>query len=548
MRGAEFMVRALEREGVDTIFGFPGGAILQFYDALYDSKLHHILVRHEQAAAFAADAYARVTGKVGVCVSTSGPGATNLVTGIANAYLDSIPVVAITGQVDTASLGTDAFQEVDTLGITLPVVKHSFSVRSPSDLPWVVSESFRIARSGRPGPVLIELPKDVASTKVTFEPTPSSIPSTPASPEPEELGLARSILSKAKQPVVYAGGGIAIARVVDSFRRFVEATDIPTVATLKGLGCLPWDHPRFLGMLGMHGHKGANLAIQNSDLLVVVGARFDDRVTGKLKLFAPKARVIHLDADPSEIGRRRAVQAPVKGDLKESLEALTMPLDIDPWRLECTALRDRNEESPSPKGDSISVPNLFARLSLKAPEAIVTCDVGQHQMWVAQNWRVSRPERHLSSSGLGAMGYGLPAAVGAQIACPDRQVINVTGDGSFMMNVQELATVNRYKLPIKIVVMDNSNLGMVRQWQELFFDRRYSETNLSDNPDFAKVAEAFGVQGFHLVREEDVEEGVERLLNTEGPVLMHVSVDPGANVWPIVPPGKSNTEMMEGVA
>jgi acetolactate synthase-1/2/3 large subunit len=550
MKGAEFVVRALDREGVEYVFGYPGGAIMPVYDALLDGKVRHILVRHEQGAALAADGYARATGKVGVCIATSGPGATNLITGIANSFMDSVPVVAITGQVAVPLMGTDAFQEVDTFGLAMPVVKHSFLVRRAADLPYVMHEAFKIARSGRPGPVLVDLPKDVANTQMEFTFARTGPSYDPAPPEPAAIERAAELLREATRPVIYAGGGIGLGRAIDEYRAFVAATRIPAISTLKGLGALPTDHELFLGMMGMHGFKAPNLAVQNCDLLICVGARFDDRATGKLAEFAPNAKVIHMDADASEIGKLRRVEAPVVGDLRHALRALSfaLPHDIEPWRRECLQAKatyawDYNAPTPC-----VYAPRFLKRLSEAVDgETIVTCDVGQHQMWVAQHCRFRRPEQHLTSGGLGTMGFGLPAAIGAQFGRPDARVINVTGDGSIMMNVQELATIRRYDLPVKIVLLDNRALGMVRQWQELFFNNRYSEIDLSDNPDFVRVAEAFGIPGFRIERANQETEAIERLLSDdEGPMLLHVLIDQEANVWPLVPPGASNSKMMEG--
>lgn len=547
MRGSQFLVKALEREGVEFIFGYPGGAIMPVYDALLDSPIKHILVRHEQAAALAADGYARATGKAGVCMATSGPGATNLVTGIANAYMDSIPMVAITGQVATPLMGTDAFQEVDIFGITLPVVKHSFLVDSAAELPRVVREAFRIATSGRPGPVLIDLPKDIANTEAEFEFCGSEEESTSTEPDREAIARAAQMIRNAQRPVIYAGGGIGMAGAIKEFRAFVEATRIPVVATLKGIGAIPTNHPLFLGMMGMHGTKASNHAVQACDLLVCIGARFDDRATGRLAGFAPEARVIHMDADASEVGKLRQADAPLVGDLKKTLGALTtVGLDGDAWRHQCLSWKQAhawNYDAPAP---GIYAPWFLKRLAQRAPEnVIVACDVGQHQMWVAQHFDFARPEQHLSSGGLGTMGFGLPAAIGAQLAYPNATVINVSGDGSMMMNLQELATLRRYDLPVKIVLFDNRALGMVRQWQELFHAERYSEVDLSDNPDFSRVAESMGIPAFRIESREQIEDAIDGLLTTSGPVMAHVLIDQMANVWPIVGPGKTNSEMMD---
>ena len=549
MNGAQFLAQALEREGVEIIFGYPGGAIMPVYDALLDSTIRHILVRHEQAAALAADGYARATGKVGVCMATSGPGATNLVTGIANAYMDSVPLVAITGQVATHLMGTDAFQEVDIFGITLPVVKHSFLVQSAVELPEIVHEAFQIARSGRPGPVLIDLPKNVAAGQADFVLLEGEADDDLAVPNPESLARAAALLNAGSRPIIYAGGGIGMARAIDEFRAFVEATRIPVVSTLKGLGAIPTDHPLSLGMMGMHGSKAANNAVQDSDLLICIGARFDDRATGRLAAFAPHAKVIHMDVDPAEIGKLRHADAPVAGNLRWALIALTRELPIDPWRHHCLSMKQAhawNYDSASP---GVYAPWFLKRLSqLAGKRAIVACDVGQHQMWVAQHFDFDRPEQHLSSGGLGTMGFGLPAAIGAQLAFPEACVINVSGDGSIMMNLQELATLRRYDLPVKIVLIDNRALGMVRQWQELFHNRRYSEVDLSDNPDFTRVAESMRIPAFRVEYQKDIEWAIRRLLSEPGPVLAHVLIHQEANVWPIVGPGKSNSEMLDGVS
>ncbi|MDR0183778.1 acetolactate synthase 2 catalytic subunit [Lysobacter arvi] len=556
MNGARWLVQALAAEGVDTLFGYPGGAIMPFYDALHGSQLRHVLVRHEQGAAFAANGYARASGRVGVCVATSGPGASNLVTGIADAMLDSVPMVIITGQVATPLMGTDAFQELDVFGMTMPIVKHSFLLRRVDDLPHVVAEAFRIARSGRPGPVLIDLPKDVQVGDASHLPqhVPARIDDVPA-PKDASLHAALALISQAKKPVIYGGGGIALGDAVQAFRTFVDATQIPTVLTLKGLGALPSGHALNLGMLGMHGSRAANLAVQESDLLIVVGARFDDRATGKLAEFAPNARVVHMDLDACEIGKLRHADAAVCGDIRRTLTALTLPCAAHlhgrhgaarrEWRATCQQRTREFAARYDAPGETVYAPALLKRLSELAPDAIVACDVGQHQMWVAQHWRFASPRQHLTSGALGAMGFGLPAAIGAQMQSPGAHVVCVSGDGSFLMNVQELATLRRYGLPVKIVLLDNQALGMVRQWQELFFDRRYSEIDLSDNPDFGAIAAAFGVQALHVDRAESVEAALQALLAADGPALLHVAIDQAANVWPLVPPNHNNAQMLD---
>jgi len=550
--GARLLVSTLERLGVEVVFGYPGGAIMPVYDVLAGSKLRHILVRHEQAAAFAADAYARRSGKVGVCLATSGPGATNLITGIANAMMDSVPVVCITGNVAQGAMGTDAFQEVDILGVTLPIVKHSILVRDPADIPAAVEEAFHIAASGRPGPVLIDLPKDVQVGQTT-EDFGFSCPNTIGTIDHDAIAAAAQAIRDARRPLIYVGGGVKIGRATEQVRAFADATGIPSVATLNALGTIPTDAPGFQGMLGMHGTRAANEAVQETDLLIVFGARFDDRATGKLAEFAPHARVIHFDIDASEIGKLRETWIPVAGELAPGVETLTahlagQTLSIDPWMIHCASRVQRTAfRYADAPGEGVFAPALLRAVSEAAGDSFVAaCDVGQHQMWAAQHCRFSKPEAHITSGGLGAMGFGLPAGIGAKLADPEATVVVIAGDGGFMMNVQELATLRRYGVAVKILLLDNSALGLVRQWQELFFDGNYSEIDLSDNPDFVRVAEAFGVEAFRISRREEIQAGIARLLAADGPCLAHVIIDPRENVWPLVPPGKNNAEMMEG--
>jgi acetolactate synthase-1/2/3 large subunit len=458
-------------------------------------------------------------------------------------------VVAITGQVATSLMGTDAFQEVDIFGITLPVVKHSFLVRTAAELPEIVAEAFRIARSGRPGPVLIDLPKDIANTVAEYEFGGNAKSETTPAPDGPSVAYAKQLLRASERPVAYVGGGVGMAKAIDELKSFIETTQIPVVATLKGLGAIPTRHELALGMMGMHGTKAANHAVQESDLLICIGARFDDRATGRLNGFAPHAKVIHLDVDSAEIGKLRHADAPVAGNLRDSLKALAMPLEIEPWRRKCLGMKEANVWNYDAPGTQVYAPDFLKRLSERAGEnCIVACDVGQHQMWVAQHFHFTNPAQHLTSGGLGTMGFGLPAAIGAQFAFPDSTVINVSGDGSIMMNLQEFATLRRYELPIKIVLFDNSALGMVRQWQELFHDRRYSEVDLSDNPDFALVAQSMGLASFRVERRGEVDAAIDQLLAARGPILAHVIIHQEANVWPIVGPGKSNSEMMDEVA
>lgn len=550
--GAQLLLEAIEAQGVDIIFGYPGGAIMPVYDVLPRTSLTHILCRHEQGCGMAAIGYARATGKVGTALATSGPGATNLVTAIADAYLDSVPVVFITGQVPSDLMGTDAFQEVDIVGITMPIVKHSYIARDPADIPGMVAEAYFIAAEGRPGPVLIDLPKDVANAVTTerhrWRPYPKVKPEMGQS---EDIAAAEELMRNAKKPLFYIGGGIAQGDGVAELRELVERTQIPVVSTLKGLGSLPSDHPNYLGMLGMHGLRAANYAVQECDLLIVAGARFDDRATGKLDTFAPEAKVIHMDIDIAEINKLRRVNVGLDGSLKKNLAALD-PFDggaapnISEWTDLCYGRRTEHEWNYDAPGEFVYAPKLLHDLSRRADDsAIFTCDVGQHQMWVAQHCYFDDPKDHITSGGLGTMGFGIPAGLGAKLGAPERTVITVTGDGSIMMNIQELATLNRYNIPLKIVLLDNSVLGMVRQWQEVFFDKNYSETNLDDNPDFALLARAFQIDAFTVNTREEVDAGIDRLLSTDGPVLMHVKIDPGENVWPLVPPGRSNADMME---
>ncbi|HAF8847103.1 TPA: acetolactate synthase 2 catalytic subunit [Salmonella enterica] len=545
MSGAQWVVHALRAQGVKTVFGYPGGAIMPVYDALYDGGVEHLLCRHEQGAAMAAIGYARSTGKTGVCIATSGPGATNLITGLADALLDSVPVVAITGQVSAPFIGTDAFQEVDVLGLSLACTKHSFLVQSLAELPRIMAEAFEVANAGRPGPVLVDIPKDIQLASGELEPWFTTVDNEATFPQ-ADAEQARQMLEQAKKPMLYVGGGVGMAQAVPALRKFIAVTQMPVTCTLKGLGAVEADYPYYLGMLGMHGTKAANFAVQECDLLIAVGARFDDRVTGKLNTFAPNASVIHMDIDPAEMNKLRQAHVALQGDLNSLLSALQQPLKIDAWRQSCAELRAEHAWRYDHPGETIYAPLLLKQLSERKPaDSVVTTDVGQHQMWSAQHMTYTRPENFITSSGLGTMGFGLPAAVGAQVARPNDTVICISGDGSFMMNVQELGTVKRKQLPLKIVLLDNQRLGMVRQWQQLFFQERYSETTLTDNPDFLMLASAFGIPGQHITRKDQVEAALDTMLASEGPYLLHVSIDELENVWPLVPPGASNSEMLE---
>ncbi|WP_019677257.1 acetolactate synthase 2 catalytic subunit [Arsukibacterium perlucidum] len=545
MNGAELVLKVLQQQGVDTIFGYPGGAIMPIYDAIYQSPVKHYLCRHEQGGAFSAIGYARSSGKVGVCLATSGPGATNLITSLADAMLDSVPLVAITGQVSQAVMGTDAFQEIDVLGLSLSVTKHSFMVRSADELAATLNQAFAIARSGRPGPVLVDIPKDVqlavaGKLDVAAEPQSRALNTSLA-----QSAQARQLIANAKKPMAYIGGGVHMAGAMPQLQDFLAQCQMPSVTTLKGMGSVAKDNPNYLGMLGMHGTQAANLAVQQCDLLICLGARFDDRVTGNLKKFAPNAKVIHVDIDPAEINKVRFAEVSFLGDMRQILPAIASTTDCSDWLAHCSSLKQQHGWRYDHPGERIYAPLMLKQLSERMPDnSVVCCDVGQHQMWVAQHMRFSHPRNHLSSGGLGTMGFGLPAAIGAKLARPQDTVIAVSGDGSFMMNVQELGTIKRFRLPVKIVIIDNQRLGMVKQWQQLFFNERYSETDLSDNPDFVALAAAFAIPGHSVTRKDEVESALEAMFTWPGPYLLHVRIDEKDNVWPLVPPGAANEDMI----
>ncbi|GAB59876.1 acetolactate synthase 2 catalytic subunit [Rheinheimera nanhaiensis] len=546
MKGAELVLKVLQQHGVDSIFGYPGGAIMPIYDALYQSSVKHYLCRHEQGGAFSAIGYARASGKVGVCMATSGPGATNLITSLADAMLDSVPVVAITGQVSQAVMGTDAFQEIDVLGLSLAVTKHSFMVRSVDELAATLNDAFAIALSGRPGPVLVDIPKDVQLAELDYQPeATTSVRPVPVATSLANAAKARALIAGAKKPVAYIGGGVHMAGAMPQLQQFLAANPMPSVTTLKAMGSVAKDNAHYLGMLGMHGTQAANLAVQQCDLLICLGARFDDRVTGNLQKFAPLAKVIHVDIDPAEINKVRFADAALLGDMQQILPAISAGTDCADWLNHCAQLKQQYGWRYDHPGERIYAPLMLKQLSERMPDnSVVACDVGQHQMWVAQHMRFSHPRNHLSSGGLGTMGFGLPAAIGAKLARPQDTVITVTGDGSFMMNVQELATIKRFRLPVKIVVIDNQRLGMVKQWQQLFFNARYSETDLSDNPDFVALAAAFAIPGHCITRKDEVESALEAMFTWPGPYLLHVCIDDKDNVWPLVPPGAANEDMI----
>lgn len=547
MTGAQWVVHALRTQHINIVFGYPGGAIMPVYDALYDGGVEHLLCRHEQGAVIAAIGYARATGKTGVCIATSGPGATNLITGLADAMMDSVPIVAITGQVPSAVIGTDAFQEIDVLGLSLACTKHSFMVQSLAELPKILAEAFTIAQQGRPGPVLVDIPKDIQLATADFHPPLGTSSALLAPDSPQQIYKAHQLLSQASRPIVYIGGGVGMANAVTELRDFLDQTGLPSVCTLKGLGCVEKTQRGYLGMLGMHGSKAANLAVQQSDLLIAIGARFDDRVTGNLASFAPNASVIHLDIDPAELNKLRKANISLSGDLKQLLPLLSQPLDSAAWQVEIERLQQEYAVRYDHPGTAIYAPALLQKLSLQMPtDTIITTDVGQHQMWAAQHMNFSAPERFITSSGLGTMGFGLPAAIGAQVACPKQPVICISGDGSIMMNIQELGTIKRKHLPVKILLIDNQRLGMVRQWQELFFEQRYSETLLTDNPDFLTLAKAFDIPGQRITTKQQIGPALEAMLQSSGAYFLHVVIDEQENVWPLVPPGASNENMMEG--
>lgn len=544
MNGAELVLKVLQQQGVDTIFGYPGGAIMPIYDAIYHSTVKHYLCRHEQGGAFSAIGYARASGKVGVCLATSGPGATNLITSLADALLDSVPLVAITGQVSQAVMGSDAFQEVDVLGLSLSVTKHSFMVRNVKDLAATLQEAFRLAQSGRPGPVLVDIPKDIQLA-------PAVEPEWPEYPAPRiatslaNAAKARELITNAKKPIAYIGGGVQMADALAQLQHFLAESPMPSVTTLKGMGSVARANPHYLGMLGMHGTQAANLAVQQCDLLICLGARFDDRVTGNLAKFAPEAKVIHVDIDPAEINKVRFADCAFIGDMKQILPAISASTQCDEWLAHCLQLKQQYGWRYDHPGERIYAPLMLKQLSDRMPDnSVVCCDVGQHQMWVAQHMRFNSPRNHLSSGGLGTMGFGLPAAIGAKLARPQDTVIAVSGDGSFMMNVQELGTIKRFRLPVKIVIVDNQRLGMVKQWQQLFFNERYSETDLSDNPDFVALAAAFAIPGHTITRKDEVESALDAMFTWPGPYLLHVRIDEKDNVWPLVPPGAANEDML----
>ncbi|MEN9258088.1 MAG: biosynthetic-type acetolactate synthase large subunit [Gloeomargarita sp. SRBZ-1_bins_9] len=559
--GAHALIDSLYRHGVRHIFGYPGGAILPVYDELYrweaEGKMRHILVRHEQAAGHGADGYARATGKVGVCFGTSGPGATNLVTAIATAHMDSIPLVVITGQVRRSAIGSDAFQETDIFGITLPIVKHSYVVRDPRDMARIVAEAFYIASTGRPGPVLIDIPKDVGEEEFDYVPVlPGQVKLPGYRPtikgNPRQIALASQLLREAKRPLLYVGGGAIISGAHWEIQQLAEWFQIPVTTTLMGKGAFDERHPLSVGMLGMHGTAYANFAVSQCDLLIALGARFDDRVTGKLAEFAPHAKVIHVDIDPAEVGKNRAPDVPIVGDVRQVLVDWLQylqqgpapdPERTKPWLAQIAAWRRDYPLVVPREGEWLSPQEVIVTLGELAPDAYYTTDVGQHQMWAAQ-FLHNGPRRWISSSGLGTMGFGLPAAIGVQVALPEAQVICVSGDASIQMNIQELGTLVQYKLPVKTVIINNFWQGMVRQWQEAFYQERYAHSAMEAGmPDFVQLAGAYGVKGMLVRRREELVPALKEMLAHSGPVLMDVHVNPTENCYPMVKPGRSNDQM-----
>ncbi|MEA2304189.1 MAG: acetolactate synthase large subunit [Solirubrobacteraceae bacterium] len=557
MRAVEAVMECLKAEGVDVVFGLPGGANIPTYDALYDGGIRHILVRHEAGGGHAAEGYAKATGKVGVALATSGPGATNLVTPIMDAMMDSVPVVFITGQVRTELLGTDGFQEADIFGMTMPAVKHSFMVQHPLEIPRALHEAFHIARTGRPGPVIVDIPTDYSRADIPYEPVtdlhlPGYQPTTEGNTK--QVRQAAKALAAARRPVIYAGGGVVNANASAELTEFVRTDRFPITCTLMGLGAYPAPDPQWLGMLGMHGTRAANYAMDEADLICCVGARFDDRITGKLSEFAPRAKFIHIDVDPAEISKNVPAHIPIVGDAKNVLGKLIREyraLDADPSRLEAWWQRIEGWRAKHPlryddsDGTEIKPQRLIQAINeATGGDAIVTSDVGQHQMWTAQYYDFPKPRRWINSGGLGTMGFGLPAALGAAVGCPDQTVVCVTGDGSFQMNAQELATCAQEGIPVKVFIVNNGYLGMVRQWQELFWDKRYSQVDMGRFPDFVKLAEAYGCTGVRLTDKTTLLDDVRAAIETPGPVVVDVAVTREENTYPMISPGAAARDMV----
>ncbi len=557
MRAVDALMECLKAEGVDVVFGLPGGANLPTYDAFYDAGIRHILVRHEAGGGHAAEGYAKATGKVGVSLGTSGPGATNLVTPICDAMMDSVPVVFITGQVRTELLGTDGFQEADTIGITMPIVKHSFMIQHPLELPRTIHEAFHIARTGRPGPVVVDIPQDLSRAEIPYEPVddvhlPGYQPTTDGNQK--QIRLAAKALANSRRPVIYAGGGVIAAGAAAELTELATADRFPVTCTVMGLGGFPAPHAHWLGMLGMHGTRAANYAMDEADLIIAIGARFDDRITGKLSEFAPRAKFIHIDIDPAEISKNVPAHIPIVGDAKNILPRLTAeyralapdPARLEEWWSRIGVWQDRHPLGYADSTDSEIKPQYMVQALYEATggDAIVTSDVGQHQMWTAQYFHFAKPRRWINSGGLGTMGFGLPAAMGAKVGCPDETVVCIAGDGSVQMNMQELATCAQEGIAIKVFIMNNGYLGMVRQWQELFWDKRYSQVDMGQWPDFVKLAEAYGATGIRLQDKSTLVKDMADAIATDGPVLVDVRVTREENTYPMIPAGQAARDMV----
>jgi acetolactate synthase-1/2/3 large subunit len=558
MRAADALMEALQAEGVEHVFGIPGGANLPTYDAIYDANLIHIQARHEQGAGHMAEGYAKASGRVGVAMATSGPGATNLVTAIADAIMDSVPTVFITGQVRTELIGTDGFQEADVTGITLPVVKHSMMVTDPRHIPEYIHQAFHIASTGRPGPVLVDVPQDLSRADIDYEPSTDPVELAGYKPSTEgnikQIRLAAKALANAQRPVIYAGGGVINANASEELRELCLSDNFPVTCTVMGLGGFPAPHEQWLGMLGMHGTRTANYAMDNADLIFCVGARFDDRITGKLSEFAPRAKFIHLDIDPAEISKNVPAHIPIVGDAKEVLPKLVKEYRalkpqrerLDPWWEQIHSWQKEYPLDYERSETGVIKPQAMIEAMYKATEgdAIITSDVGQHQMWAAQYYHFNKPRRWINSGGLGTMGFGLPSAIGAQVAMPDETVVCLAGDGSLIMTCQELATAVRHEVPVKVFLMNNGYFGMVRQWQELFWDGRYSSVEMGPSPDWVKLADAFGAKGMRVEEAGEVEGAMRDALATEGPVLLDVHVDQKENCYPMIPAGAAARDMV----
>ncbi len=557
LKGAQILMKVLQEEGVDTIFGYPGGAVIDIYDEFSKTDITHILVRHEQGAVHAADGYARAKGTVGVCLVTSGPGATNTVTGIASAYMDSIPIVVFTGQVPTSLIGNDAFQEVDIVGITRPCTKHNYLVKRTEDLGRIVKEAFHLARSGRPGPVLVDIPKDVSNGVIEYEEPTLKLNSYQPVYEPDIKSLEKlvALIKEAKKPLVLGGGGIILSNAAKEFTEFINKTQIPVTTSLMGLGAFPAPDPLWLGMIGMHGTYRANMTTGECDLMITVGARFDDRVTGKTDQFARQAKIVQIDIDPTSIQKNIPVTLPIVGDCKKTLAHLNNLLDKEDlgdlkakrakWFEQIDTWKEKARLSYEQKEDVIKPQYVIEKLyELTKGEAIITTEVGQNQMWAAQYYHLKQPNHFITSGGLGVMGFGLPAAIGAKAACPDQMVVDIAGDGSIQMNIQELATAIQFCLPVKIVLLNNQYLGMVRQWQELFYEKRYACTAMEYAPDFVKLAEAYGAVGLRATKPEEVESVLSEGLSNPGTVIMEFVVSREEGVYPMVPAGAAITEML----